>query len=104
MFLILPTLFFRFGLAHIARVGSVLATLTVTIERFIAVVYPLKRMTKNSSISLMKFSIFIAIVYNVPRFFEFETVTQGGSEDISNAMATNPTKNVDLLKVSINIL
>jgi hypothetical protein len=91
-------------LAHIARVGSVLATLTVTIERFIAVAYPLKRMTKNTSISLMKFSILIAIVYNVPRFFEFETVIQGGSEeDISNAMATNPTNNVDLLKVGINI-
>lgn len=52
----------------------------------------------------MKFSILIAIVYNVPRFFEFETVIQGGSEeDISNAMATNPTNNVDLLKVGINI-
>ena len=92
----------RFGLAHIARVGSVLATLLVTIERFVAVVYPLKRMTKSTSVSLIHCSILIAIIYNVPRFFEFHTITLEETQNsTSHAMeaATNPTHNMRLLKV-----
>ena len=92
---------FRYGLAHFARVGSVLATLMVTIERFIAVVYPLKRITKSASVYMLTCSMGIAMMYNVPRFFEFHTITLEGTQNLSShAMATNPTHSVDLLKVS----
>ena len=87
-------------MAHIARVGSVLATLLVTIERFVAVVYPLKRMTKSTSVSLIYCSIIIAISYNIPRFFEFDRITVEQTQNITSpAMATNPTHNMKLLKV-----
>ena len=107
MFFVTRIYVFRFGLAHIARVGSVLATLLVTIERFVAVVYPLKRMTKSTSVSLIHCSILIAIIYNVPRFFEFHTITLEETQNsTSHAMeaATNPTHNMRLLKVWENLL
>lgn len=60
-----------FGFAHIGRVGSVFATLIVTIERFIAVVYPLRKLQKNQQ--LLSICLFGSVVYNIPRFLEFET-------------------------------
>ena len=60
----------RFGFAHIGRVGSVFATLMVTIERFIAVVYPLKKIQANGKLLLLCF--FGSVVYNIPRFLEYE--------------------------------
>ena len=61
----------RFGFAHIGRVGSVFATLIVTIERFVAVVYPLRKLQKNKQ--LLALCFFGSVVYNIPRFLEFET-------------------------------
>ena len=76
---------FRFGLVHITRVGSVFMTLSVTLERFIAIVYPLKRAataarasegggrvgSKGSSKGvkiLILVSTLIAVAYNIPRY------------------------------------
>ena len=53
------------------RVGSVFATLIVTIERFIAVVYPLKKVQKHKQ--LLALCFIGSLVYNIPRFLEFET-------------------------------
>ena len=61
----------RFGFAHIERVGSVFATLIVTIERFVAVVYPLYKLKKNAPILVV--CLIGSVVYNIPRFLEFET-------------------------------
>ena len=75
---------FRFGLVHITRVGSVFMTLSVTLERFIAIVYPLKRAataarasegggrvgSKGSSKGvkiLILVCTLIAVAYNFPR-------------------------------------
>ena len=41
----------RFGFVHIGRVGSAFATVTVAVERFIAVMYPLKKL-RNTKILL----------------------------------------------------
>ena len=60
--------YFRYGFVHVARVGGVLATVTVTIERFVAVMFPLKRL-RNAK-PLLCICILGAIVYNIPRFFE----------------------------------
>ena len=61
----------RFGFVHIGRVGSVFATLMVTIERFVAVWCPLKRL--KSTKTLLGISIIGSLLYNIPRFLEFES-------------------------------
>ena len=66
--------FDRYGLVHITRTGSVLATLCVTIERFFAIVYPLKMIKKTRFLIII--SLFASVSYNIPRFFEFETNVQ----------------------------
>merc|ERR1712223_907851 len=60
-----------YGFVHIGRVGSVLLTLSVTVERFFAIVYPLKRIRRTRF--LIYSSVIGAIAYNIPRFFEFKT-------------------------------
>ena len=62
---------FSFGFVHIGRVGSAFATVTVTVERFIAVMYPLKKL-RNTRI-LLSVPIIGSLFYNIPRFFEFQT-------------------------------
>ncbi len=47
-------------------------TLSVTVERFFAISYPLER--KNLKNGLIVFSVSAAALYNLPRFFELEKV------------------------------
>ena len=47
-------------------------TLSVTLERFFAVVYPLKRI--RLKVVLITASVVGSILYNIPRFFELKTV------------------------------
>ena len=58
----------RYGFAHIGRVGSVFITLSVTIERFFAITYPLKKLDLKRW--LIFSSVSGAVLYNLPRFFE----------------------------------
>ena len=62
----------RYGFVHIGRVGSVFLTLSVTVERFFAIVYPLKRIRRTRF--LIYSSVIGTIIYNIPRFFEFKTI------------------------------
>ena len=62
---------YRYGFVHIGRVGSVFLTLSVTVERFFAIVYPLKRIRRTRF--LIYSSVIGAIAYNIPRFLEFKT-------------------------------
>ena len=48
-------------------------TLSVTLERFFAIAYPLKKL--NLKRILILASISGAVVYNVPRFFELKVET-----------------------------
>ena len=90
----------RFGIGHTARVGSVLATLNVTIERLIAVVCPLRRMRKTTSIMCMTASFIVTVVYNIPRFFEIKTITiQSSSDDENVQVSIMNTKILDLSNV-----
>ena len=52
--------------------GSVFVTLSVTIERFFAIAYPLKKTNLKNALILS--SVVGAVVYNVPRFFELSMV------------------------------
>ena len=59
-----------FGLLHTFRVGSVYVTLAVTFERFHAIICPLKHFFWKKY--LLPASVFIAVVYNIPKYFEME--------------------------------
>ena len=59
-------------LAHIGRIGSVFVTMSVTIERYYAIVHPLKHFTKKRYLLLI--SILATVVYNIPRFFEYQLI------------------------------
>ena len=91
----------RFGLAHIARVGSVLATISVTIERLVAVVAPLHRMKKSTSIKIMVASFVISVIYNQPRFFEIETITTKSAGLSDNLTVSETFKSAQFIRVKI---
>ena len=73
---------FRYGIAHIGRVGSVFMTLSVTLERFFAILYPFKRLHLKTP--LLVGSIAFSCFYNVPRFMEFETIVENATKHIDN--------------------
>ena len=59
-----------FGIGHIGRVGSVFMTMSVTIERYFAIVHPLKHFSGKRY--LLVVPIVVTVFYNVPKFFEFQ--------------------------------
>jgi len=59
-----------FGLLHTFRVGSVYVTLAVTFERFHAIICPLKHFSWKKY--MLPFAVLVAIVYNIPKYFEIE--------------------------------
>ena len=61
---------FGYGLAHIGRVGSVFITVSVTIERYLAIVHPMQHFRGKKY--LLFASSAMAILYNIPKFCEFE--------------------------------
>ena len=92
--------YLRYGFAHIGRVGSVLMTLSVTIERFVAIAYPLRRVNLNCK--LITSSVLGAIFYNLPRFFELQTVE---GVDFDNETQTNYTvSGIYFSLISVDIL
>ena len=96
---------FRFAMAHIGRVGSTLATLMVTIERFIAVVYPLRAIQKCTSLTLMRCCLAVTIIYNLPRFFEFHTIPlhEIGYTVHEENKTTNQTGDKEISEVCLTI-
>ena len=54
----------------VARTGSVYCTMSVTLERYFAIVRPLSSFGMKRW--LVPISVSFAAVYNVPRFFELE--------------------------------
>ena len=61
---------FGYGLGHIGRVGSVFVTVSVTIERYFAIVHPLKHFRGKKYLLLIP--SLATVIYNIPKFFEFE--------------------------------
>ena len=59
-----------FGIGHIGRVGSVFVTMSVTIERYFAIVHPLKHFSGKRF--LLVVPIVTTMLYNIPKFFEFK--------------------------------
>ena len=59
-----------YGMIGIARTGSVYLTMSVTLERYFAIVRPLASFRIKRC--LIPISIAFAGIYNIPRFFELE--------------------------------
>lgn len=59
-----------YGMIGVARTGSVYLTMSVTLERYFAIVRPLSSFRMKRW--LAPISISFATIYNVPRFFELE--------------------------------
>ena len=59
-----------YGLIGISRTGSVYLTVSVTLERYFAIVRPLAPFRIKKYLLIM--AITLAIAYNIPRFFELE--------------------------------
>lgn len=59
-----------FGVGHVGRVGSVFVTMSVTIERYFAIVHPLKHFSGKRY--LLVTPIVTTVLYNIPKFFEFQ--------------------------------
>ena len=81
-----------YGLIHTFRVGSAFATLSVTVERFFAIVFPLKDFRCVKKWLLPSTAIF-TVVYNIPKFFEVHTVTDPETNETRievTAMRNNP--------------
>lgn len=80
----------------IAQTGSVYLTLTVTLERYVAVCHPLRARSLctygRARIYVLLIVVF-AVLYNLPRFFEVERV-----------VATVPHSNVTVYTVSASAL
>lgn len=53
------------GLTHVARTGSVYVTMAVTIERYFAIVNPLKDFRLKKA--LLPLATAFAVVYNIPK-------------------------------------
>ena len=54
-----------YGLVHVARSGSVYVTMAVTIERYFAIVHPLKDFKMKKA--LLPLAMAFAIIYNIPK-------------------------------------
>ena len=90
---------FRIGLAHIARVGSVFVTVSVSVERYLSVRHP------NNTFSIKKWllplPIAFAVIYNLPKFFEFVSC-DGNSSPHLNLPFHNVTDQIRIIHAQKN--
>ena len=57
------------GLIHVARTGSVYVTMSVTLERYFAIVHPLKDFVVAKKF-LLPIAVIFSIAYNIPKVFQ----------------------------------
>ena len=75
--------------------------MSVTIERLIAVVAPLHRMKKSTSIQIMVASFIVSVVYNQPRFFEIETVATKAADQDDDSPVSETIKIAQFIREKI---
>lgn len=78
-----------FGVGHVGRVGSVFVTMSVTIERYFAIVHPLKHFSGKRY--LLVTPIVTTILYNIPKFFEFQRSEVSWSFDLFKVLQSMTT-------------
>ena len=57
---------FCMGLVHVARTGSVYVTMSITLERYFAIVHPLKDFMILKKF-LLPFTVVFSVIYNLPK-------------------------------------
>ena len=77
---------------HIARVGSIYTTVSITIERYLSIRRPHTPDDRFKS-ALVAFPIFFAFTYNIPRFFELEATVDDTGQELVEVL--NDTKILD---------
>ena len=77
---------FRIGFANMGRVGSVVLTVSITVERYLSVCHPNRDFCVKSL--LVPFPVMFAILYSIPKFFELESVEVIDSQYLSNKTMT----------------
>ncbi|TRY70870.1 hypothetical protein TCAL_02903 [Tigriopus californicus] len=83
-------------LAQICWFGSCYSTVALTVERYIAVCIPFFRLRHNIKLRMYVLPILIvAPLYNLPRFFEFRTITRVVSSCQSNLASNSSMSNSD---------
>lgn len=80
-----------YGLTHTARVGSVMATLSVTLERFFAIVFPFKDVEVVKR-WLLPCAVTFTVTYNIPKFFELTTEFDPSTNE-THAVGTEMRRN-----------
>jgi hypothetical protein len=86
-----------YTLANMTHTGTVWIVLVLTIDRYLALVYPLKHLAigKRGRVKRLMFAVSaMAIVFCLPRFFEV-TVRCGDDEEDIISDATNCTPHID---------
>ena len=90
----------RYGILHIARVGSVITTLSVAMDRFYVIKHPL--IVHERATFLVSSCVVFSVLYNIPRFFEFQTIylevmdnssvvlSPNGKEEVRNSLLYPP--------------
>ena len=54
------------GLVAVARTGSVYVTMSITVERYFAIVHPLKDFMTVKKV-LLPFTVALSLLYNIPK-------------------------------------
>ena len=83
--------FCRIGFAHIGRVGSVFITVAITVERYLSVCHP--NIECKGKCLLVPVPVILAIIYNIPKFFELETISYNyeSTNESNNHFVANET-------------
>ena len=92
---------FRIGFVHIGRVGSVLITVSISIERYCSVCH--KQTSNFGSYFLLPISILFSLLYNIPKFFELipcaeENETQSNQATNETLQSSKSSYNISLDK------
>lgn len=93
--------FWRYGVTHLSRVGSVFTTLSISIQHYLVLQCYAKE--RQFGGLLIPISWTSAIVFNLPRFFEFKTTPTILVDDTRNG-SISPLSNITNLSDSSELI
>ena len=82
----------RIGFAHIGRVGSVVFTVSISVERYLNCTYPNDKLLLKAM--LVPIPVIFTLLYNIPKFFELTSCTH---QPLLPQKFMNDTKPLDFI-------